>query len=190
MKKILFLLLLLSFPLLSFAQNANDTVGLFAVHGKKYEQMDKIMYRKIKGSGGLGAALSMGLAKVKAKMEFSKATSDNVFNGSAHFRFYFGNPPINKIQDLFMFSKNFSIKDFDIARFEKKKNSRLLTGASSSLLGSSVGVASADDLTIKTKEIRSGVYDVEVSGEPGEYCIIFVGNGANGFGGVFDFTIK
>lgn len=50
----------------------NDTVGLFAVHGEKYEQMDKIMYRKIKGSGGLGAALSMGLAKVKAKWSLAK----------------------------------------------------------------------------------------------------------------------
>lgn len=62
MKKILFSLLVVFAPLLSFAQSANDTIGLFAVHDGKYEQMDKIMYRKIKGSGSLGATLSMGLA--------------------------------------------------------------------------------------------------------------------------------
>lgn len=120
MKKILFLLLLF-FPLLSSAQNANDTVGLFAVHGKKYEQMDKIMYRKIKGSGGLGAALSMGLAKVKAKMEFSKATSDNVFNGSAHFRFYFGNPPKTKSKTCLCSHKITQLKTLTLHALRKRK---------------------------------------------------------------------
>lgn len=176
--------------MLSAAQTESDTIGLFAIHGDEYVRMDKITYRKIKGTGGLGSMLSMGLAKVKAKMEFDKATSDNVFDGTAHFRFYFGNPPLNDVQNLYMFSPNFSIKDFDVARFEQKKKSRLLTGVTASILGTSVGVASADDISISTKEIRKGVYDVDVSGQPGEYCIMFVGNGTNGFGGVFDFTIK
>ena len=89
-----------------------------------------------------------------------------------------------------MFTPAYSAKNFDVARFEVKKGKRYLTGISASITGSSVGVSSADDLQIDIKEVRAGVYDMKVSGKPGEYCLMFTANGAGGFGGVFDFTIK
>lgn len=187
MKKI-FVMLLLCLPLFAIAQVPTDSVGLFAVHDTQLVRMDKITHQKIKGSGGLGAALTMGVAKVKAKLEFKGATSDNHFTNEAKFRFYFGTSSIEQIQNLYMFNTTYSIKDFDVAKFEVKKGNRLLTGASSSLLGSSAGVSSAD-VRITTTEIRKGVYDVAVTGEPGEYCVMFIGGGTGGFGGVFDFTI-
>lgn len=84
----------------------------------------------------------------------------------------------------------YSVKNFDVARFEVKKGKRMLTGVTASITGSKVGVSAADDLQVETAEVRTGVYDVTVKGKPGEYCLMFTANGTGGFGGVFDFTIK
>lgn len=188
MKKVILLFLGL-LPMLSYAQTPRDSVGIYAIHENEVTQVEKITHQRIKGTGGLGAAFSFGISKIKAKLEFKGATSNNVFSQTAKFRIYFGNPPIQEIQKLYMFSSNYSIKDFDVAQFEKKKNCRMLTGVSTSLLGSTVGVESAP-VDVKTTEIRTGVYDVDITAEPGEYCIIFTGGGIAGMGGVFDFTIK
>ena len=171
------------------AQVPADSVGVFAVMDGQYVRMERITHNAIKGSGGLGAAFSFGIAKVKAKMQFKGATSPHQFQGKACFRMYFGQPPTQNITNLYMFGTNHSIKDFDIARFDVKKNVRLLTGSSASILGSSVGVSATDDLEITVNEVRPQVYDIIAEGKPGEYCIIYTGDGAGGFGGVFDFTI-
>lgn len=183
------ILLLAIIPLFIYAQTPTDSVGLFAVYDTGLVRVEKITHSKVKGSGGLGSALTMGVAKIKAKLEFSGITSNTKFNGMAKFRFYFGNPPIEQIQNLYMFNATYSIKNFDVAKFEVKKGNRLLTGVSSSIMGSTVGVSSAD-VQINTTEIKKGIYEVCITGEPGEYCIMFTANGTGGFGGVFDFTIK
>lgn len=108
----------------------------------------------------------------------------------ATLRMYFGNPSPQQMMNLYMFTPTYSIKNFDVARFDVKKGKRFLTGVTASITGSSVGVASAEDIQIETKELRSGVYDVTIKGKPGEYCLMFTANGTGGFGGVFDFTIK
>ena len=117
-------------------------------------------------------------------------TSEHPFSGAALLRLYFGNPPLEQMTNLYMFTPAYSVKNFDVSRFEMKKGKRYLTGISASITGSAVGVSSADDLQIDIKEVRAGVYDIKVTGKPGEYCLMFTANGASGFGGVFDFTIK
>lgn len=72
------------------------------------------------------------------------------------------------------------------ARFDVKKNTRTLTGASVNLFYSSVGVSSADDLNITVTETRPKVFDTIVIGKPGEYCFTFTDNGTMGFGGVYN----
>lgn len=84
MKQILTLL----FLLVAFAakgQNPADSVGLWAIHDGNMNRIEKITFQKVKGSGGLGSAFSFGLAKIKAKMEFKGATSENTFEGIAKF---------------------------------------------------------------------------------------------------------
>ena len=189
-KKAFVLLLCVLAYLDLISQVPADSVGLFAAHGDKMVRMEKMDVRKIKGTGGLASAFSFGLAKIKAKMEFSGATSDNVFEGSATFRMYFGTPAPEMIMETYMFAPSYSAKDFEVAKFKVKKKSRQLTGVSANLLGASAGVSSDEDVRIEAKEIRKDVYDVSVSAEPGEYCLIFTGGGTMGFGGVFDFTIK
>ena len=172
------------------SQTPSDSVGVWAVNGGSFSRIDKITQQGVKGSGGLASAVTFGIAKTKAKLEFKGETSEHPFSGVALLRLYFGNPPLEQMTNLYMFTPAYSVKNFDIARFEVKKGKRYLTGVSASITGSAVGVSSADDLQIDIdiKEVRAGVYDIKVSGKPGEYCLMFTANGA--VGGVFDFTIK
>lgn len=172
------------------AQTTADSVGLFAIHNDQAVRIEKITHTRIKGSGGLASMATFGVAKIKSKLEFKGATSEHQFEGAATLRIYFGNPSPQQMVNLYMFTPAYSIKNFDVARFDVKKGKRLLTGVSASIIGSSVGVSAADDLHIETLEIRQGVYDIIVKGKPGEYCLMFNANGTSGFGGVFDFTIK
>lgn len=180
MKRI-FLFLLLFIPTLLFAQVPSDSVGAWVVSDNGMTRIKRITPRRIKGSG---------FVKVKAKMEFDGATSDHVFNGTAKFRMYFGNVPITEIQDLYMFSSNYSPKDFEIGEFQVKKDSRLLTGVTAKPFSSQVGASESKKVAATVTKLRDGVYDISVSGKAGEYCIMFAGAGASGFGGVFDFTLK
>lgn len=172
------------------SQTPADSVGVWAVNNGSYSRIDKITQQGVKGSGGLASAATFGIAKTKAKLEFKGETSEHPFSGVALLRLYFGNPPLEQMTNLYMFTPAYSVKNFDIARFEVKKGKRYLTGVSASITGSAVGVSSADDLQTDIKEVRAGVYDIKVTGKPGEYCLMFTANGAGGFGGVFDFTIK
>lgn len=190
MRKLLFALATTLVCLTTTAQVPADSVGIFAVYDNQITRMDRITHIAIKGSGGLASAVTFGVAKIKAKLQFKGATSQNQFHDTAKFRMYFGMPPLERMANLFMFSPNYSAKNFGTARFEVKKDYRFLTGVSTSILGSSMGVSSADDLQITTTEIRPGVYDIIVKGQPGEYCFMLMAYGAGGFGGVYDFTIK
>lgn len=190
MKKILSLALLFCIMTGAYGQTVTDTVGIYAVLNGVVTPMEKITHQAIKGSGGLASVATFGVAKIKSKLEFNGETSPYQFDKEATIRLYFGNPALQNISKLYMFTPTYSAKDFDIARFEVKKKKRMLTGVSASILGSSVGVTSADNLQISTTELRPNVYDIKVKGKPGEYCVMFTGNGTGGFGGVYDFTIK
>jgi len=190
MKRILSITALVLVCLMATAQVPSDSVGIFALMDGQAVRINKISHNAIKGTGGLASMATMGLAKIKSKMQFKGATSPNHFKGTATFRMYFGTPQTNDIVNLYQFTANYSAKDFEVARFDVKKNTRLLTGVTASLLGASVGVASADNLDVAVKELRPKVYEITVTGKPGEYCFMFVANGTNGFGGVYDFTIE
>ena len=173
------------------AQTPKDSVGLFAIHDGVASRIEKITHTGIKGSGGLASMATLGVAKIKSKLEFKGETSKHQFEGTATLRMYFGNPSVQQMVNLFMFTPAYSINNFDVARFDVKKGKRMLTGVTASITtGYSVGVESAEDIQIETTELRNGVYDITIKGKPGEYCLMFTANGAGGFGGVFDFTIK
>lgn len=192
MKKMVLLFAILVSSAIANGQNSipADSVGVWAVDGNTLTRVNKITHRGIKGNGGLATVATFGIAKTKAKLEFNGQSSEHVFNGTATLRIYFGNPPMQQMTNLFMFTPAYSIKNFEVARFDVKKGKRYLTGFSVSLFGSSSGVSASDDVQIQTNEIRPGVYDIAVSGKSGEYCLMFTANGTGGFGGVFDFTIK
>lgn len=190
MKKIISALILTTVFCSVNAQIPADSVGVFAIHGEEAIRIDKMTHSGIKTSGSLASMATFGVAKTKSKLEFKGATSDHHFEGTATLRIYFGNPSPQQMTNLYMFTPAYSIKDFEIAKFDVKKGKRLLTGVSMSITGSSIGVASAEDLEIETNQVRSGVYNITVKGIPGEYCLMFTANGTGGFSGVFDFTIK
>ena len=190
MKKLIISLFIVTLTLDVKAQAPADSVGIWAIHNGEATRIEKVTHQAIKGSGGLASMATFGVAKIKSKLVFKNATSPHQFDGTATMRIYFGRPDTQQIPNLYMFMPNYSINNFEIARFEVKKNKRQLTGVSASITGSKVGVNIAEDMEIENKEIRSGVYDLIVKGKPGEYCVMFTANGSGGFGGVFDFTIK
>ena len=168
-----------------------DSVGLFAIQNGKAVRMDLLRHRRIKTGGIIGYALTGGIASIKTKMEFAGETSDYQFDGKAKLRMYFGTPPLEKTASLYMFTPNYTVKDFEISRLQVKKGRRRLTSYSGSAFGSSMGAKDDDELSVRSTKIREGVYDIEVTGEPGEYCVVFSSGGVGGgFTGVFDFTLK
>ncbi|MGN1376121.1 MAG: hypothetical protein ACI4V5_06160 [Prevotella sp.] len=191
MRQIVLILVCLA-CMIANAQNQTpaDSVGVWAVNNGSYSRIGKLSHQSIKGSGGLASIATLGAVKTKAKLEFKGEASEHVFTDIAHIRLYFGNPPLEQMANLYMFTSAYSIKNFDIAKFEVKKGKRYLTGIAVSIIGSSVGVSTADDIQININEVRASVYDISVSGKPGEYCLMFNANGVSGFGGVFDFSIK
>lgn len=170
---------------------AGDTVGIYVIQNGNKEIMESIKFAGMKANA-LGSALTYGIAKTKIKVEFAGITSPYIFNGGkAQFRFYFGMVPAGKAMRLYMFSNSFSLRDFSVSRFLVKKNKRQLVQGSYSLFsGSSTGVDADNTVKIDRKEIRDGVYEVTVTGQPGEYCFVFTNNGVGAYNTVFDFTIK
>ena len=167
-----------------------DTVGIYAETGYGYEQMNSIKFENQKVNA-LGSAFSFGIAKTNMRLVFRGATSPYQFVGQAHFRIYFGIVPPEKAARLYMFSNNYTIRDFAVAKFKVKKNKRELIQGSYSLFGGmETGLQTDDSVVITTRQIRDGVYDVVVKAEAGEYCFVFTNSGAGGAAPVFDFTIK
>ena len=81
--------------------------------------------------------------------------------------------------------------DFRISKFVVKKNKRQLVQGSFSLWGGcKTGVESDGEVSVTSRQIKEGVYDVIVKAKPGEYCFVFTNNGVGGYSSVFDFTIQ
>lgn len=183
MKKVFIVIALCVCALTSKAQTPSDSVGVYAVNADGINPMELINYKNTK--------ISKGFMSAKAKLEFDGATSPNHFKGTAKFRLYFGQPNPNDMARLYMFMPNYSVKDFGIGRFEVKKDCRQLTTANMSVFGGgNAGAKQTDKLSYETVEIRPGLYEVTVTGVPGEYCIMHTFRGSAGYGGVFDFTIE
>lgn len=182
MKKILVLIsILASFGMSARAQT--DSIGVYSVRDSLIERIDVLKYKQTK--------ISSSMFKGKAKLAFDGTTSTNVFTGSATFRLYFSIPSPYDAAKYYMFTPSYSAKDFGVGKFEVKKGVRYLTTANISILGSSsIGASEAKELKMETKQLRPNVYEITVSGPAGEYCIMPMINGAGGYSGVFDFTIK
>lgn len=125
-----------------------------------------------------------------ARLEFADAKSQNRFTGTAKFKFVFGAVNAYHSMTHYMFAPMYSVNDFGIAQFEVKKDKRYLTTVKIKPFGtSSTGVKESDRVKATTKELEKGVYIMEITAEPGEYCIIFNSMGTGGYSGTFDFGI-
>lgn len=171
------------------AQTADtDSIGIYALQDGQYVRITRLNYDKVKASGGLASAFTMGIAPIRSKFSFRGNTSSNVTKSPAKFRFYFGGTGTMNSQYA-VFSPMYSIKDFGVAQFTVKRKTRELNAGSVSVFGTSMGVSAADVET-KIREVRDGVYEVELTAAPGEYCFFCTSNNSMGYGSVYDFTIK
>lgn len=169
--------------------NSGDTIGIYATVNGKYQQLEPVNYSGMKANAS-GYAFTGGLAKAKTKTQYKGITSPYPFKGKAFFRMYFGMVPTNKAARYYMFSNNYTVRDFSIVKFSVKKNKRQLTSATYGLFsGYSSGVSEDEDVLVTTTEVRDGVYDIEVDAEPGEYGFLFSYNGVGVYQAIFDFTI-
>ena len=166
----------------SAAYAQTDSIGVYSVTEAGVRRVEVVNYTQTK--------ISNAVLSGKAKLMFSGATSPNHFTGSATFRLYYGTPTPYDAAKYFMFTPAYSTKDVSIIRFDVKKDSRLLTTATVSVFGGTVGAKAAKDIKVDTRQIRDNVYEVTVSGPAGEYCIAPAINGAAGYAGVFDFTLE
>ena len=116
--------------------------------------------------------------------------SQNRFTGTAKFKFVFGAVDAYHSMTHYMFAPMYSVNDFGIAQFEVKKDKRYLATVKIKPFGtSSTGVKESDRVKATTQELEKGVYIMEITAEPGEYCIIFNSMGTGGYSGTFDFGI-
>lgn len=181
MKKLLLICVLCLSALGLRAQTASDSVGIYAINGNMVAPIEALSYKSLK--------ISPGFMSAKAKLEFRGKTSPHHFNGTAKFRVYFGSPGPYEMAKLYMFTPTYSIDEFGVGRFDVKKDSRYLTTTKVSIFGGSTGVSEADKIDFNVSKVRPGVYEVTVTGAPGEYCIMHMYKGSAGYSSVFDFTI-
>lgn len=165
------------------SQNTSDSIGVYAVMGDVIKPVELINYNNVK--------ISRGFMSAKTKLEFNEKTSPTRFKGAAKFLLYFGQPSSYDMAKLYMFTPTYSVKDFGIGKFEVKKGKRLLTTAKVAVFGSiNTGAEDSEDIAYDVLEVRPGVYELTITGAPGEYCIMHTFRGGAGYGGVFDFTIE
>ena len=180
MKRLLFILGMLAGVSAVHAQT--DSIGVYSVTPEGVKRVEVLKYAQTKISGALLSS--------KAKLKFNGATSPNHFAGTATFRLYYGVPSPYDAAKYFMFTPAYSVQDVSVIRFDVKKDSRLFTTVSVSVLGGSVGAKAAKDIKVDTRQIRDNVYEVTVIGPAGEYCLAPSINGTAGYAGVFDFTLE
>lgn len=175
MKKVIFLLATLFIVMAGSAQN--DSIGVYAYMDGVYKAVTPIHYQQTKIGVG------------KASNVFAGSTSFNQFGQQAKFRIFFGPVPLDKLQTCYMFSDSYSIADYGIGEFKVKKDTRLLATVRGSIFGIKSGTTKSDNAEVSINSVRTGVYDVTVTGRPGEYCIMLTRNGAGAYFGVYDFTL-
>ena len=158
-----------------------DSIGIYKVDNGCISRIEAARPVQTKISGGF---------KSKAKVVFNGASSQNRFRGSATFRLYFGMSSPYDAAKYFMFAPSYSVKDFIVGKFDVKKENRYLTTASVSIVGSKIGVSSAEDVNVEYRQLRDNVYEITVTGPAGEYCIMPVLHGTSGYAGVFDFALE
>jgi len=176
MKKLFFFLMVaMAIPLTLFSQS--DSIGVYACVDGVYKAVKPIHYQQVKIGVG------------KASNLFANNTSALQFSKQAKFRLYFGSVPLDKIAEYYIFGPGYSIDDYGIGQFKVKKESRQLSTVSGSIFGMKTGTTMSNNVSIITTPVRNGVYDISVTGKPGEYCVMLTRNGIGAYVGVFDFSL-
>lgn len=164
-----------------------DTVGIYAVTSGKMEAM-----KHIKDNAN---RITLNDFASKWVLAYNGKTSNYPFEGGkAQFRIYFTHDR-NSISEYYkMFSSELTIDDFVICKFKVKGNKREFVGAKNrqALIGYTHLKSKADvakDVTVSVLKVSDNVYDMTVTGAPGEYLLTW--NEKSGSSRtVFDFTIK
>ncbi len=184
------LLFVLMLPLAMSAQNSTDSLGVYAVTDSQVRKMEIIAFEDVKTDNVLASTFTLGFVGLKGRYVFEGKTSPHHFQKRAHFRMFFRQPQkVTNAEDI-MFDAQYTVRDFHIGKFKQKKENRLLTGITATIIKTDETVNFEKKMTVWYREIRPGVYDVFVDGKPGEYCFVFTGIEGNWGGYVYDFTIE
>ena len=161
-----------------------DSIGVYSVSGNGIE--------KVNLSTPISNKVRSAFFSAKTVTEFSGATSSTRFQGKATFRLYYRAPTEYEAVKYYIFAPSSSPDELAIARLDVKKKSRYLSGNRMyAFVGGTIGAKRAKDVDVEIKQLRPGVYELTVSGPPGEYCILPLVNGiATPYPGVFAFTIQ
>lgn len=201
LKRIITLTVIVFFAINSHAQFSDvdiepfqKEVGISMItnNGADTTYLSPIKYKQLKGSGGLAAALTYGIAKIKVKVTYVGNHSSNKVKVGDKFLFKFGNVPINAISSYYMFGSSYSIRNFSVSKFKVKKKERELVSAETSIWsGSKFGTDESTDIAFETKKVAPGMYEATIiQAIPGEYCFIFSDNGVGAYNYTFDFCVE
>jgi hypothetical protein len=156
---------------------------------KRMVRLEPSTYSRGKTSGMFGAAMSMGISKVKWKIVINgDRAALRIAEAAPEFWFYFGTG-----QETFS-SGPASPDDFLLVRVEKKGKDRELIVGQTGLAGTSAGTRSRDTLALESKQVAPGIYQVRPSSalEPGEYAFMRAGVTMENLasGKLFDFGVE
>ena len=172
-KKVILILSLMLSSMMASAQN--DSVGVYAYVDGSYKQMEPLHSRGTRVIFGTAGNI------------FPGKESTSRFPGTAKFRLYIPDHEII-VKSYFPFASKYGIRDFGVVEFVKRSDSRYLQTVSVGLFNVESGAKETKRVSVSTNTVRPGVYDMVVTGKPGEYCIMLMQAGGEAYG-VFDFAI-
>jgi hypothetical protein len=155
---------------------------------KQLVSLESSVYSQSKATGMFGSAMSMGISKVKWKIVINGDRAVlHITEPAPEFWFYFGTG-----QEAFSSGPS-SPDDFLLVRLEKKGKNRELVVGQVGLTGTSAGTRSKDTITLESKQVAPGIYQVRPNRplEPGEYAFLRAGMNIENLasGKVFDFGV-
>ena len=175
--------------------------GIILIAKSDSTQLDSIKETKIQpityfkqkhGVGAFASAMTYGLAGMRSVNLYAGPTSPNIAHIGDTFRFVFGEIDADYIAQLYMFTPAFTIRDFGLAKFNKKKKHReLTTGKISIWAGTDIGADVSKDIEFSVRTVSPNVYEATIiKGVAGEYCFIFTNHGLGAYTYVFDFSLE
>lgn len=171
----------------------DGNIGITIIHQDgSSTAVEPIKYYKTKtGAGAFMAGLTYGISKVKNKNYYKSPTSPNIVNPGDKFIFSFGEIAPEYIATLYMFAPSYTIRNFSLVEFEKKKDRRELTTAEGNIWGGvDSGSKESEGVKFSVRIIEPNVYEATVTEAiPGEYGFIFTDNGIGAYQSIFDFSI-
>ncbi|NDV83623.1 hypothetical protein [Bacteroides sp. 51] len=184
MKKILFLMAILSICLKTYSQQT----GIF------YKD-EKVGYSRIIGNNVgniVGASLTFGISSAKSNKVIEGDMAElEIEEAKPEFSIIFGEDK----QTGYIFSNSKNLDEIVLVKLHVKKGSRNLRSGKYGLSGVKTGVDEKDIIPIAIDKVDDNTYNIHPKKklEKGEYCFFYVGkpqNEENPFNGVFDFSIK